>query len=238
MNSVDARFYELRRINQLSAHHPEWWSIGCSLICWSIIFSPIWGTKCALCHAHAPLYQQVGTWLLMVVAMMIPLMVFPVRTTAFNSLWRRRHWAIAMFLAGYLLTWVLVGVVCSRGMVAVSELWDHHSQLIACGAFLCAALWQTTSWKQHALVACHRTRPLAPAGLQADRDCFVYGAEHGFYCVLNCGFLMIAAMLSPWSTLMMLFLTGLLIYERYKAKFRDKWVPIWIIIFGIGQILL
>ena len=41
--------------------------------------------------------RSLGRWMLMIVAMMVPLLIGPIRTTATRSLWRRRHRAIAAF---------------------------------------------------------------------------------------------------------------------------------------------
>jgi predicted metal-binding membrane protein len=51
-----------------------------------------------------------GTWLVMTVAMMVPLTVASIRTTAARSLWSRRERAVAGFLLGYLGPWLIAGM--------------------------------------------------------------------------------------------------------------------------------
>ena len=103
--------------------HPEWWSLALSA-----------GAAAALLVFHTHIFAEASAhhasrlpppsiaaaatiafaqWLLMVVAMMVPLAAGAIRTTAARSLWRRRHRAIAAFLAGYLAPWAIAGVVVS-----------------------------------------------------------------------------------------------------------------------------
>src|SRR6476620_12211696 len=102
--------------------HPEWWTLGLSALAWVSLLSdePAKGH-----HQHhyyhgasmlnvSMLLRELWLWVLMIVAMMLPLLVTPVRVVAARSLWRRRHRAIASFLVGYLATWLVVGAVtCS-----------------------------------------------------------------------------------------------------------------------------
>jgi predicted metal-binding membrane protein len=41
-------------------------------------------------------------------------------------------------------------------------------------------------------LATHLTRPLAPDGWRAHRDCLYFGVDHGIHCVGNCWLLMLA----------------------------------------------
>ena len=52
-----------------------------------------------------------GTWLLMVLATMLPVVAPQARRVSLRSLWMRRHRAITGFLAGYLALWGVLGVV-------------------------------------------------------------------------------------------------------------------------------
>jgi uncharacterized membrane protein required for colicin V production len=55
----------------------------------------------------------------MTVAMMFPAMVGPAHGTAIRSLWTRRNRAIAIFLFGYLIVWMLMGVAISAALLSL-----------------------------------------------------------------------------------------------------------------------
>jgi predicted metal-binding membrane protein len=159
-----------------------------------------------------------ASWFVMVLAMMLPLIIFPVRATAFGSLWRRRNHAIGVFLAGYLAVWMVAGVASMRVLIFMRSTQTTDSQWAVCFTFLAAAGWQMTSFKRRFFAACHTTKPLAPDGWRAHRDCLCFGMDHGIHCVGNCGLLMLASTLSPWRKVIMAVATLILIYERYRTR--------------------
>jgi predicted metal-binding membrane protein len=112
----------------------------------------------------------------------------------------------------------------------------EHRWVIGVG-FLAAAAWQSTALKRRLAAACHRTRPLAPDGWAAHRDCLYFGADHGIHCVGNCGVLMFASMLSPWHQAIMVVVTLLLLYERYRPRPIDCVIPLTLGVLAIGHYL-
>jgi len=137
-------------------------------------------------HARAHGAQTgfaIGEWVVMVAAMMFPLILPSVRHAASHSLWPRRHRAIAVFLCGYSATWLLFGVA-ALGLFAAMD-FAHHAWTLPLGLALAAA-WQFVPAKCRAARACHRTMPLAPSGLVADRDCLRYGWMVGVPCIITC----------------------------------------------------
>jgi predicted metal-binding membrane protein len=196
---------------QLAWQHPEWWMLAISLGAWLVLIFPGDAAATAsLCLAPLPNILarstggivaailtagwpgHIGHWLLMVAAMMLPLVIIPVRHVAFRSLWRRRHRAIGGFLIGYIAIWGASGLAALAILAATPE-----SSIVAAVAFAIAALWQLTPWKQQALRACHRTVPLAPHGWRADFGCIRYGALLGRHCMVSCWAVMLASMLTP-----------------------------------------
>jgi predicted metal-binding membrane protein len=169
----------------------------------------------------------------MVVAMMFPLMIIPVRTTAFNSLWRSRHRAIAEFLAGYLGIWTVAGIAWMLVPGVLDRVYPGNADLAAALAFLIAAIWQVMALKRRFLASCHWTMPLAPNGWRAHFDCFYFGANHGAHCAGNCLPLMLAAVTSSWHSEMMVIATLILLYERYRARPEDKILPATIGLLGL-----
>lgn len=191
---------------ELTWRHPEWWSVALSAIAWLVLLSSPW---------HHLFHNTSGAslllWVLMVVAMMFPLVIAQVRDTAFRSLWRRRHRAIAFFLSGYLLSWILFGAV----VLAIRARWSVDPIASAVIAILIAIAWQLSPWKRRALRRCHRVMPLAPQGWRANVSCARFGWGIGGSCIGACGALMIACALMDHSLLIMSVVTVLTMSERF-----------------------
>lgn len=219
--------YVLAR-ERIAWRHPEWWSLSASVGAWLVILAPevrsIWETTSAH-HQYAAvslspwggaaMADHIRHWLLMVVAMMVPLASQSVRTTAARSLWSRRHRAIAGFLAGYSFPWLLLGILVAVLTEGLANVGGRFVPLGASVAFLIAAAWQLTTIKRVALTSCHQTRPLAPSGRKADRDCLRYGLRIGRHCMVSCGPMMLACALTGHSVLAMVYTSVLSAAERY-----------------------
>lgn len=67
-------------------------------------------------------------------------------------------------------------------------------------------------------MACHRTRPLAPNGWLADRDCMFYGWTIGLSCLVTCWALMLACMFAGHSIPALLAVTSIGWIERNKRR--------------------
>lgn len=152
-------------------------------------------------------------WTLMIIAMMVPFVIGQIRFTAERSLWRRRHRAIAGFLAGYVTCWTLAGLFL---------LGIHASPRAAAIAFLAAAVWQLTPQRRVAMASCHRTVPLAPHGWRADVATLRYGWSIGRSCVLTCWLAMAGCALTGHGVPVMLALAGLAYAERVARRPNHK----------------
>jgi predicted metal-binding membrane protein len=148
--------------------------------------------------------------------MMFPMLVDPIRNTAARSLWRRRHRAIGAFLTGYVGPWLLFGIIASV-TCSVLEMQSWPPSIVSEVGFGVALIWQITPAKRRSLLACHRTRPIAPTGWRADRDCLRYGWMVGSSCLVSCWALMLACMLSH-SIPVMISATAIGLIERSKAQ--------------------
>jgi hypothetical protein len=220
----------LDRGQRLAWRHAEWWSLALSILAWALLIADgnllsghQWGshpghaaaqtTPMAASMAVAWL-QAIGHWLLMTIAMMVPLVVDPIRTTAARSLWRRRHRAIAAFLAGYLLPWGFAGLFVAAFVVSVRPDEWHHLPVAVASAFAIAAAWQVAPARRRALLSCHRTAPIAPDGWRATRDCVTYGWTIGTSCLASCAPLMLVCIVSGHSVAAMSIVTMIGIAER------------------------
>jgi predicted metal-binding integral membrane protein DUF2182 len=209
------------------AWHPEAWPGAVTVSAWWLVL--VWRP-----HSHtagvAPHHHAAGTdmggslhlawWTVMVVAMMVPLTLPATRTVAFNSLWRRRHRAVAIFLLGYTASWVGLGagMLLTRG---IGEAWSgvawHGSSVVVASALLGAAAWELTPWKRRALRAAHRTMPLAPRGGRANRDCLVWGLVTARRCAASCWPVMLTMTLTH-EVGVMAALTGVSLVDRYRQR--------------------
>ena len=114
----------------------------------------------------------VGAWVLMIAAMMFPSIAPMVRTYALIQRSRNRHRglgeptaAIVVFLAGYLITWTIFGLIAyalfdlARGLDIQAFSWREGRPYLAGGVILAAALYQLTPLKDACLGHCRS--PLA-----------------------------------------------------------------------------
>lgn len=146
-------------------------------------------------HAHDQCGQHdtlVGLvhWGSMVCAMMFPLLIGQVRVIAARSLWSRRNRGIAIYLVGFLVPWLLYGLLAIR----ITRYTPGSRSAVV--ALIIAAVWQITPWKEQGLRWCHRTDILAPTGWRADADCFNSGRRAACGCLLSCWAVMLPCAMS------------------------------------------
>lgn len=144
--------------------------------------------------ARYPLSSMASSWALMLIAMMLPLMVAPVRHVRDRSFARRRWRATALFIAGYLLVWMLGGVGLWPVALTIRNLADG-STLPVIGAACVVATWQTSPPRQACLNRLHAHPHLSAFGLAADVDPLRFGLAHGAWCLGSCWALMLLPML-------------------------------------------
>jgi predicted metal-binding membrane protein len=145
-----------------------------------------------------------GIWAVMMAAMMLPSLV-PMERAYGGAARGEGGWsfrpvaATTGFTAGYLLVWVLAGVVAYAVFEAVRSLdpawlaWDRGGPYIAGGVIVGAALYELTPAKATCLRHCRQpellTQNRRPGLMGAMRD----GIGHGGYCV-GCSWALMAAL--------------------------------------------
>jgi hypothetical protein len=195
---------------------PEYWMLALSAAAWLLLAAGQGGDV----HQRGARADSLH-WILMVLAMMLPLQIANVRLTAERSLWSRRDRSITGYLVGYVSVWALAGLPLAWATAEFG--FAHRINWIAGGVtgFTIAAAWLVTPWKATAARLCHRTVPLSPAGWEADQDCVGYGWISGCACMFNCWPLMIGCWLSGHSLVIMFVAFGLGWADRHFAP-SDK----------------
>jgi predicted metal-binding membrane protein len=160
---------------------------------------------------------------LMIAAMMLPLIIAPLRHVRDRSFARQRARATILFTAGYGVVWMIVAVVLQ--LIAIAARWAIPAPLLCFGpAVATSILWQVSPTKQLCLNRCHRRPHLAAFGAAADRDAFDFGLTNGASCAGSCWALMLLTLLiSQGQILGMIAVTLFVFAERLESPARLKW---------------
>lgn len=181
--------------------------LGASLAAWLVMVAwPLWSGEAlpaSLCGSGSAswltqdwLVSAGLGWMLMIVAMMLPMSVPALahvrRSTFAHGRWR----AMALFLAGYGAIWLMAGWAMKALEMLVRSA-TTSLYLPALGAGVLALVWQASPAKQCCLNRCHVHRPLAAFGWRAALDALRLGLRHGAWCVASCSPLMLLLLLLP-----------------------------------------
>jgi predicted metal-binding membrane protein len=181
-----------------------------------------WRASLHMVLAMNPPASLAAGWALMLVAMMAPVLIPPVRHVWLQSFADRRARSIGLFVAGYAAIWLAVG-----GLLAVMQLaatlFAPQSYLLAAGA-IATLIWQFSPIKQHCLNRGHVHPALAAFGFAADRDALRFGAIHGIWCSGSCWALMAFPMLLPRGHATAMVVASYLIFsERLDQPACPRW---------------
>jgi predicted metal-binding membrane protein len=167
-------------------------------------------------------------WLLMLLAMMPPLLVRPMRHLWRRSLRRRRTRAIALFAVAYTAVWLLAGVGLLAAAIVLRGIAEAAPGAAILPAVAIALLWQATPPKQACLNFCHRLPPLATFGLAADLDCLRFGLSAALWCVGTCWALMLVPLAADGAHLALMAVASVvMLAERLAPPQSARWrVPV------------
>jgi predicted metal-binding membrane protein len=180
-----------------------------------------WQTSFHMIVAMNPSSALAKNWALMLIAMMSPVLIPPIRHVWLQSFRHRRTRSIGLFVAGYALIWLGAGALLLAAELSIVQL---ARQWYLPAAALPGLLWQFSPIKQHCLNRCHAYTPLASFGFAADRDAFRFGVNHGMSCVGSCWALMMFPMLLPrWQFSAMLTVAFLILSERLDQPVWPRW---------------
>jgi hypothetical protein len=228
------------------ARHPEWWVVAMALCAWSVLLAPLVSSALHAGPARqgkAGMPGMVGmpgmqtaagaaglrppgvaallvggarAWVLMVLAMMLPVLVPRVRRAASRCVGKVRNRAVAQTLAGTLLVWCWVGAVVVAVGAVVPALSARRQPFAFIAVWLAAALWQLTPVKRRALRSCHRVR--VPGGAAEGWARVRAGTAHAMWCAASCGPAMAAMAFTGHSLVSMVVLSIGLTAERVAHR--------------------
>jgi predicted metal-binding membrane protein len=163
-----------------------------------------------------------AAWSLMLVAMMSPVLIQPIRHIRLRSFTHRRARSIMLFVTGYAAIWMTFGGVLVSIILAAKLL--PESYLVSGGMVLIASIWQFSPIKQRCLNRCHAHAELAAFGVAADFDALNFGLTHGIWCAGSCWALMLFPMVLPRGQVLAMAAVAVLIFvERLEQPTPPCW---------------
>ena len=162
-------------------------------------------------------------WTLMLIAMMAPVVIPPVRHIRDRSFARRRVRAIILFVGGYAAIWMAAGVLL-LAIVLVVRLAAPESLLPVALVAIVALVWQFSPVKQQCLNRCHAHPEVAAFSPAADLGALRFGLTHGIWCVGSCWALMLLPLLVSRGHLAVMVLVSLCLFaERLDRPVPPRW---------------
>jgi predicted metal-binding membrane protein len=191
----------------------------------------------------------VGSWVVMMAAMMFPSVAPTVRTYSRVRRGRagtegsaRAGAATAAFVAGYLATWTAFGLVAYAAFEAVSGLdiswlaWDSGGKYVAGGVIVAAAAYELTPAKEVCLRHCRGPRDfLMEHWHDGLRGALLVGVEHGAWCVGCCwGLMVVLFAVGVMSVGWMIFVAALIAIEKLVPWRRAPRIAIAVLLAALG----
>lgn len=149
----------------------------------------------------------IAGWSVMVVAMMLPTSLPLI--ALFRSVARQRRdrtLLIALLVIGYLVIWMLFGILVYFGgwalrLLVEQSVWlQTNPWVLGAGVLLLAGIYQFSPLKYHCLEKCRSPLSFITQHWRGDNErsrSFLLGAHHGLFCVGCC-----------WSVMLLMFLVG------------------------------
>lgn len=162
-------------------------------------------------------------WAVMMIAMMAPLLIVPMRHICDRSLARRRVRAILLFGASYAGVWTTAGLILTMMAQQFRRSAPDSRLFIPCGIVL-ALLWQSSPAKQRCLNRVHVHPDLTAFGWTANATAVRFGLLHGFWCCGSCWTLMLLPLLvSRGHVVAMAVVTLWLWAEQLESPMPSRW---------------
>ena len=181
------------------------------------------GASFRMLLAMNPPASLAAGWFVMLVAMMSPVLIPPIRHVRQRSFARRRARSVLLFVSAYGAVWMLAGCVVLAIELAVKR-FAPQSYWPAAAVLLFVLLWQFSPVKQRCLNRCHAHTELAAFGAAADLEALRFGVTHGLWCAASCWALMLFPMLLPRGHFVAMVAAAFLIFaERLERPMSPAW---------------
>ncbi len=162
-------------------------------------------------------------WILMVMAMMLPKLIIPIRIIINQSFKNMGFLLVLLFVTGYILMWAVAGFILNIFIIFVNiQMPGSFTPAVILG--IITFIWQFSPMKQKCLNKGHYHPVLAAWGLKAYRDAFSFGLTHGFWCVGAGWALMLFPMVLPQGHhFAMLIVTFIMLSEHMEHPQVPRW---------------
>jgi len=175
--------------------------------------------------AMNPPSAMAAGWAVMLVAMMSPVLIPPLSHVWQSSFTSRRARSMALFVSGYAVIWMALGVVLLATELVLALL-TPQPYLAAASLAIIALIWQFSPIKQRCLNRCCAHAELAVFGAAADFDALRFGITHGVWCAGSCWALMLVPMLLTRGHMVAMAVVSVLIFsERLEQPMPPCWRP-------------
>lgn len=181
----------------------------------------------------------IGPWLLMISAMMFPLLRRSIRHVTFSVLKRDSDLGIIIFLIGYSIVWILVGLL----FLALPEFIKHLPikefpyYVAAAILFFLSAFLSWLPYRRIIMMKCEMTIPIRLHGWKMIRDLLIYGTRIGFACLNMCWIVMLALVFTNHNLWLMLTTSLIILIERYFVPHESK-LPGYFLMFSGATLLV
>jgi hypothetical protein len=202
-----------------SARAAEWFAIALIAGAWGyMLLHAVAARRFACCPVDPSASEDLLGWMAMAIAMMLPAKLAAIRDVAARSYRARRVRAVCGYMIGYLAWWLAAGVVV-LGIRAWSGAHEIRTATVLC---VVAAVLAMLPLRARLFRLCHRSIPLCPVGVRADRDAIWQGGVHGWPCVATCAPLMLACTITGHNLVMMAGGTVLALVESRMFRLERR----------------
>jgi len=225
--------------------------LGLALVGWLVTDARMAGMDAGPGTDLGTLGFYTGAWVVMMAAMMFPSivpMVLMYRTIERARRARGRRGSVCLFVAGYLASWTVFGLVAYALFESVRSLsidalsWHRGGPYLAGGALVAAAIYQLTPAKDACLRRCRGPLQfLSHSWRDGIAGALRLGVQHGAWCVGCCWGLMVAlfalgVMSIPW----MILLAGLIALEKLlpSKTLANRFIAAVLVCLGLGVALI
>jgi predicted metal-binding membrane protein len=227
--------------------------LGIAAVAWALTRSRMLGMDAGPGTDPGTLSFYVGTWVVMMIAMMFPSIAPMVLTFEFVQRRRRERAAVQrvvsvwVFVAGYVIVWTVFGLLAYGAYKGVRSLdihalaWHRGGRYLAGGVLVAAAAYQLTPAKDACLRRCRGPLDfLMTEWREGSLGALRMGFVHGAWCVGCCWALMaslfaLGVMSIPW----MILLAAMIAIEKllpWKAL-ANRIVAATLVVLGLWVVL-